>query len=47
METGVMPEITEEDKPRSVREIIEDAAEENAKAGGKLDGIRVGSANEA
>ena len=47
MDTGVMPQITEEDKPRSVREIIEDAAEENAKAGGKLDGIRVGSANEA
>ena len=43
MDTGVMPEITEEGKPRSLKEIIgEDKPEEPA----KNDGILVGNADE-
>ena len=50
MDTGVMPEITDEGKPRSVKEIMEDAAaaqpETDPREVGKVDGIRVGSAKE-
>ncbi|MBR3764185.1 MAG: cell division protein FtsH, partial [Clostridia bacterium] len=50
MDTGVMPEITDEGKPRSVKEIMEDAAAAQSEADprevGKVDGIRVGSAKE-
>ena len=46
---GVMPEITDEGKPRSVKEIINDAANDAAndpREVGKVGGVRVGSANE-
>jgi len=47
MENGVIPEITDEGKPRSVKEIMEDAANENdPREAGKVNGVRVGSANE-
>ncbi len=45
METGVMPEITDEGKPRSVKEIMDDAAATDPRDTGKVDGIRVGSAD--
>jgi len=40
METGTMPEITDEDKPRGVKEIIES---EKPDEDGKVDGVRIGS----
>ena len=47
METGLIPEITDEGKPRSVKEILEDAANEtDPREAGKVNGVRVGSANE-
>ena len=49
MDNGVMPEITDEGKPRSVKEIIDDAANDAAndpREVGKVGGVRVGSANE-
>ena len=41
------PPITGAGKPRSVKEIMEDAAKEDPREAGKVDGIRVGSNNEA
>jgi len=40
MDTGVMPEITAEGKPRDLRDII---AEEKANEDGKVNGVRIGS----
>ncbi len=40
MDTGVMPEITDEGKPRDLKDII---AEEKANEDGKVNGVRIGS----
>ena len=44
MDTGVMPEVTGAGKPRTLHEILE---QEKPAEDGKVDGIRVGTANEA
>ncbi len=51
MDTGVMPEITAEDKPRTVQEILQQEQpaapeKENITNVGKVNGIRVGTAHE-
>lgn len=46
METGKMPETADEEKPRDLRDILDEAEAENPREVGKVNGVRVGSGNE-